>query len=417
MAETSPLHPTQAMIDTLSKTLVDTTAPQRYLVEAEDQRVARLLHEGFEDTTQAQKEHTQDNLNRSREMIRDLLLGTPYESYVDDALNTQSKDSILPPILRDAYHRTEASLEEAISFPRWMANYATDDQLINVWQWHDAYLRHRNDDPQFKERLKDIKDGYQKGIEAAVAAGELDPSVQMTPERLDRILIEYGSPFSPILAQSNGYTNQKDDIVQIREDASDFVIYHEMTHLQGAGLWSMFEEGLADSIATLAYNHSHPTEEHVNPADSIYRPQMQALASVQRLTEGRMSLRLASAIRTGPDQTANMIDFVEQADQAIGLPALLTTVVAANKDMQHALSTHSSDIAKRFTQQRLQENLALLETLLLDDGGHNRREDLHTLKERILALDEDTTFSVNAINNASTIIIAASQASQPNTAS
>lgn len=446
MSESLALHPQEVLRIDLSRSLTHEVASPWYVVGAEDRRVQQALHEvytdpyAYESTThrigrqlltklglttpkkpilyedpyvqssQARaKEDIQDELNRTRDKLRQNLLDTVDEEAVDTFLGVRNDTSILPSTLRVAHRQTEEETGTSLTFPRWMANHATDEQLLNVWQWHKDYLASRDSDPEFLARVQNIKNGYRQGLEAAITAGELDSSMYLTAEQLDEIPIKHGSPLSPLTAHAHAYTDREQRTIHLRGEVSDFTIYHELTHLRGGGLGPLYEEGATDLIAAAIYNHAHSKEEQIDLTDSIYAPLIQSLASIEHLTEGYMDLQRLSAISAQPSELHNLVDFIIQIDNIIGLPLLFTITQSARATLSDLMTVKGPYISTEVAQRMMSENLSFMEAVFLDEQGHLRHENLSDVVYRILALEQAIQASPSALKDALATVLAAHQ--------
>jgi len=70
----------------------------------------------------------------------------------------------LPALFQDLHKQAEQEYGDELPFLTWMADHATDEQLLNVWQWHDAYLDNLDTDSTFQERIHSIKSRHLEGF-------------------------------------------------------------------------------------------------------------------------------------------------------------------------------------------------------------------------------------------------------------
>jgi len=439
-----PLHAGEALQLDLARELVGEVSPPLYVVGIEDSRVEQALHEVYFDpyihesfihrigrrlltksglttpkkpiiredpyleTSQAQaREGIHNELDRTRDKLRRTILNTVDEQVIDTyiGVRTDDPDSILPSTLKIAHRQAENTAGESITFSRWMADYASDEELLNVWQWHKDYLNSRDNDPEFIARIQNVKAGYLVGLEAAIAAGEIDPAMRMTTEQIDSIRIQHSSPFSPITAYAHAHADTTLRSIRLRHATNDFSIYHEIAHLRGGGLGRLHEEGAAELIATIIYNYSHSAEEQIDPTNSVYTPLVQSLASIERLTEGNMNLRQISAISAGPSERQNFLVFATQVDTFIELALVDTITQSSMKDFAELSETQGASKAIHFTQRSMLDSLRFMEAVLLDEQGHLRRESLEEIFSRVVAVASAKHVSPKIVSDAFVMIL------------
>ena len=269
-----------------------------------DQKAEFIKQPDFVVTQSKPEGQIQHMLDTSRMVIRGGILWGVDDVAVDNYLGIRAEASILPGFLCGLHKQAEQKLGHELSFLAWMSHKptsrepygASDDQLLNVWQWHDQYLAGRNNDPAFRERIIALREGYMRGLTAAIQAKDLHPSLGSEPADINRIMVVHGSPFSPILAFAKGYADKHGQEVQVRQDVTDYEMYHEVTHMLNGGLVGELDEGATDMIATTIYNHAHPVEERVAIEDSVYFDQVAVLQSIGRMTDGEVGLFNPSSI-------------------------------------------------------------------------------------------------------------------------
>lgn len=257
----------------------------------------RLIERPYlEDNQQRQNEIITEELDQSREIIKNNIVEGIDDVAVDVRMGLRADDCILPPLFQELHRRAEEKVGGEITFLKWMTDHATNEQLTNVWQWHDKYLSDLDNDPAFQERVSSIKAGYVEGSKQAIAAGALHPDIAVHEPKMEAIHVVHGSPFSPVLANANAYVDRKIGVVQMREGIDDFMLYHEITHLFG-GMQFEFDEGITDLVAAEVYNRVHPEDGHVDPRSSVYADQIATLEAIDRMSGGQAGLYELSRAR------------------------------------------------------------------------------------------------------------------------
>lgn len=391
--------------DNLSKALVNGASAAHYVVRVENERVDSMLEEqplqhhakesrlarlgrsflakrGYAAPLPANhvaeqsadqsmhKESIASELKASREFIKNGIIEGIDDLAVDVRLGMRTDDCILPPFLQELHRQAEAEAGTAVPFLEWMTDSATDEQLLNVWQWHDSYLDKLDNDPAFQERITLLKQGYAEGSQLATTEGPLHPDIATQEAELEEIRIVHGSPFSPVLATAQAYIEPHTDVVQILAGASDFTLYHEMTHVRYGGLGFGFDEGMTEVIAAEIYNRSHPKEEHVDVRKEVYSGEIAMHDAIARMTEGKVGLYETSGAYAGSSRSKNIDVLIAQIDDAIGLPIIRPVLAAAQTIMEANMARLPSHAAGALARNFLQLQTELFAAAMLDDHGN-----------------------------------------------
>lgn len=401
------LHPEEKR-DILSKALISPEAAPRYVPGQEERRVDELLDvqytepyanqsrlasiarrvltattryqpkepepipRPFLDESQArQQARITEELNHSRELLRRNLLFGVDDIVVDQFLGLRAEESILPNTIRQAHRQAEAAQEKEISFLSWMADIATDEQLINVWQWHDAYLRERDEDPEFQERIARIKAEYGQGLEKAIAAGLLPPEVAIDKVQLDSLSFRHGSPFSPVLASAQAYVDHDVREIQLREGTNDFTLYHEISHTLTGGLHPAFDEGLTDMMAATIYNGvREDARDHVDPHEHAYADQIATLEALGRIIGSPSVMYEFAQVGSGSDKIYNSVALLRHVDAKIGLPLMSGLLGHLNDYMEGQETILDTTTWKLVSHLAMRQWVEFIEAMMRDDNGH-----------------------------------------------
>ncbi len=262
-----------------------------------------------------------DNLTEEDNQKMDLFLGI----VADD-----TKATILPNSLKTFFEQGRKDFGDDLTFLGWATNHASDEQLLNILQWNDDYLRSLDEADEFKERATKLKDEYRQGLDSAIKKGLLHPSLAASASEMNKIPIRHASPLSPIIAEAHGYIDTTSKAVHVRPHENDFTFYHELTHLRGSGFVSELEEGRTDLIAEAIYNEVYdeplPQEELVP-----YAHQIGTLAALERLVGEKANLFQLSKLSSEDDATDNTLALLHQVDDSLGFPLLEAAILHARQ--------------------------------------------------------------------------------------
>lgn len=342
-----------------------------------------------------------EELQISREMIRASTANPADVLAVDAYLGVRSPDdSILPPLFHRLHREAEEKEGKALPFLEWMSDYASDEQLLNVWQWNDDYLRQLDESPEFQERIKAIKREYREGEQRAIEQSLLHPDSRISDETLSAARISHTSPLSTVAAIAHGAAESDTRSIQIRETASDFTVYHELTHLSGGGFTFDFNEGTTDLRAATIYNAAHPN----NPVDAsklIYGEQIKILETLEDLSGGTVNPYRLSQLAAGPDEIQNSLDLIGMVDSNIGYPLLLAASRQSQDFMEEKQGTLNSSDLRLVAEVRLRRQIELFATAL----PHTQPGDPLSLMREMLAPEIAERFDPATIVNGLSVIL------------
>jgi hypothetical protein len=274
----------------------------------------------------------------SRDRMKTELAEGIDDSGIDEYLRIHTDQSILPPFLQEQHRQTEHELGQDISFYRWMADHASDDQLASVQQWHDDYLKELDTDPWFIEQVEEMRANYAAGIAEAIAAGDVNPSLAVTADALEAVRIVHSSPFSPLLKTASAYAYSDAKLIKVSPYIRDFTLYHEVAHTAGNG--GIFDEGLTDLVALSVYGHrpDEPSTVGVNG----YNDQYEMLYIVKQLSEGTIGTYELSEIFAGRHTSDFAKDraFANRVDAAIGFPVGSMLIMRGRNSLADASMWH-----------------------------------------------------------------------------
>lgn len=429
--------------DRLSKALIYEDGAPRYAVSAENDRVKELLDEQYTDpyaddsrlkglgralllklglyhsepgqlierphlqaSQQEQVTLIAGELDRTRALLKNTVVKGVDDVSVDDRLGLRTDDCMLPPIFREHHRQVEETSDNEITFLKWMTDHATNEQLMNVWQWHDTYLDNLDTDPSFREQIEAAKANYTVGSQRAIAAGVLHPAMVVPEQKMGDLTIVHGSPFSPLLSGSIAYADQAAGAVQIREGVSDFTLYHEMAHVLYGGMYPQFTEGITDLVAAEVYNHAHPDREPVDPRNMVYTDQIATLEAISRMGGGRFGLYELSRIYADSDNPRdNTFLFTARADEAIGLPVALSLSRTSEELIQKYETNLDGSRVRRATQLFVRGQAELLATLMFDDEGNKVATTINELGYQLLQAETSGKYDSSIIEDGIKAII------------
>ncbi|HSX15695.1 MAG TPA: hypothetical protein VLF40_02805 [Candidatus Saccharimonadales bacterium] len=345
-------------------------------VQLADKRTVLKLSEFERKSQELNTEDVQRSLETSREHIRQNTNWGADDVEVDAYLGMDKElndsDAILPSSFRGWHKAAQDEKGEKFTFLQWMANHATDEQLTNVWQWHDSYLSKLDSDPAFIEQVARTKADFQRGLKEGLRTHELHPNMAKYVQNLDRITVRHGSPFSALTATAQAYPSRDDHLLYIKPNRSDFAFHHEYMHVLYPGFEdAMTDEAATERLAMVTYNNSHAPADRLATDDSPYAENIQIQETLERMARGRSGLYGLSQGYAGSGHARqNQAQYVKQMDGAIGMP-IAQALLEVRQDVRGALRAQgdvwsASNSSTTYTLEVVQ----LLEKLASERGGN-----------------------------------------------
>jgi hypothetical protein len=417
----------------VSKVLLHDSASPRYVVGVEEERVASLLDETYTDPhagearamqfgrelmeraglrtpnepqlvdrpfleadQAARREAVHEELTASRDLLRDRINPGIDGLVIDEYLGLrENHQTLLPDHFKHVHQQAEADTGRRLSFTEWMSDHATDDQLLNVWQWHDHYLRTLDEAPEYQSQIERVTQGYADGVDAAIADGTLHPSMRHEGNG-DGVTIRHGSPFSPLMAVGYAYVDPDLRTIYTRQGVTDYSMFHERTHLEG-GLGSTFDEGATELITYAVYSRSGTVAEPYGIEGSAYRDNIATLVSLDMMTGRHVGLYGISEFYAGPYRQANAAAFAIHVDDEIGLP-VCQQVITNGREL-HAELAANLDLgsAALATQLSMRLESELMESALVDPYGNRIHLSMSEIAQRIVSEDNITRYGPGVV--------------------
>lgn len=409
----------------ISNSLVEPSSPFRFVVDAEERRVEELLDVTYfnpierggrlarfgkgvlaragvrqaaepeerprpwlENSQDQHRQYIADELRTSRERLRENISRDIDRVAIDGRLRVREDSSILPTTIRLAHQQAESNAGRKITFIEWMSDLATDEQLLNVWQWHDDYLHRLDESAEFKDRIRRVKADYKQGLDAAIAAGDLSPELAKDVSSLDSMRFRHGSPLSPVMSIASAQMLRTQNTVHMRDTINDSTLFHEITHGIGRGFIPELDEGATDLIADRIYAHS-PTaivEGKSYQHHQAYRDDIASLELIQKLSDGACDLHTISRAYAGKDAPTNTVELLQEVDDAVGVPMGLPLFRTAREAYTAAqeLGEYTPNTVAQYAAYTLRRTLNVVaDATLNNDTGLHRINTVNKLVEGI----------------------------------
>ncbi len=194
------------------------------------------------------------------ERVRNKLRGFENKLNVDIAEGldkTFELDGGVPQSFGQWRSEAEAQRGEHMTWTKWAADAATNDQLVDFLRWNSDYLRNINGDPRVRARIEERRETYVADIYKLYDMGVLHPdSIYDSAESVYGALIYVGDRFELAMHDAHGRTygyEGGDSVVLMgRGHIMSYIsptFEHELSHLVGDDEEHWVRETGADFVA------------------------------------------------------------------------------------------------------------------------------------------------------------------------
>lgn len=199
----------------------------------------------------------------------------------------------LPTMLLGGYvddvQKGKAQGKDAKTIMSWLATDASDDQLLNTLQWHNAHIEAMQTNPELMRVIEDEKLGFKDDVARGVTEGWLSPKVLDGLESVDSTEVVFQDVFGTSIHGVGGYYELGKDSVAIAagataEETQTLIrngLAHELTHKEIGMLGgTVINEALTEHIRLSLREHQAKV---VSPdarygEKGVYKPERQLLA-------------------------------------------------------------------------------------------------------------------------------------------
>jgi hypothetical protein len=344
-----------------------------------------------------------DELEAGRQRLRECISDDIDRVAIDANLGLRSETQLLPETLRNFHAQAEQSAGREIRFVEWLTDFASDEQLLNVWQWHDGYLDKLDAAPQFEARVERLKREYQHGLQRAIAEGELHSDLMKKIHHMDDMKVVHGSPLSPIMAIARAQMVRARNTVYVRDGVTDDTLFHEFTHGISGGLVAELDEGATDIIAASVFNHSSHREKGGSYCyQEAYTNDVRSMQIIEALSEGMCGTLELSRACAGSDPIRNTVDYTLKLDEQLGLPLSNPLILFARsvyaRANDHGVFAHNEVV--EYSSLRMRKVLEVLRDVLLDAQGRHVAYTAQELVSNILSPRRVDKYDVGDITDA-----------------
>jgi len=345
--------------------------------------MVELGRPGLNERQEESRQSIADELEMGRQRLRECISDDIDRVAIDANLGLRSETPLLPGTLLNFHAQAEQSAGREICFVEWLTDFASDEQLLNVWQWHDDYLDRLDAAPQFEARIERLKREYRQGLQQAIAEGELHPDLMDKTHHMDDMKVVHGSPLSPVMAIARAQMVRARNTVYVRDGVTDDTLFHEFTHGISGGLVAELDEGATDIIAASVFNHSSYGEEGKEYCyQEAYTNDVKSLQIIEALSGGICGTLELSRACAGSDPIRNTVDYTLQLDEHLGLPLSNPLILFARnvylRTKSKGVFAHNEVV--EYSSSKMRKVLEVFRDVLLDAQG---RQVTHTAQELV----------------------------------
>jgi hypothetical protein len=253
-----------------------------------------------------------------------------------------------PTFLREQY--TESILYDdrnnkpEISWTNWLIERSTDDQLLNLFQWHIDTLGKQQQSEDVQEVIKIERDGYKDAVKRGVKENWLHRDAIRAVDKVDEVKVYVGDTFDTVLEDKGGYCFIGGNFVVIRpangetedEREANFVdnvahaAKHEFNHVALGDLPDTWLREAATEHIALVMEYGmpdvlHPDSRPINRG--TYSSERILLYRLLEYGKIRIPVELVMRAYSDPQGTEGNAykEFVRQLDKSWGKKDVLGT--------------------------------------------------------------------------------------------
>lgn len=175
--------------------------------------------QAFSDPDKRQEEHRNRLLDNTRHRIKLINPDTMGFEAVESELDISA-----PGFLKKAKDK------EKTSWYSWLADSASDEQLLNFLQWHTARLEQKNADPEVQKQIHDYKQKYKDRFREGLSEGWGGERVHDAIARIEDIPVYIGDVFDLGRKEAHAYHDSGSGVVVVGTIQDRRLMFHELNH-------------------------------------------------------------------------------------------------------------------------------------------------------------------------------------------
>ncbi|MDB5186713.1 MAG: hypothetical protein JWM07_185 [Candidatus Saccharibacteria bacterium] len=241
--------------------------------------------------------------------------------------------------------------EETLSWQDWLAKKATNEQLLNILQWHAHVSGEQLTHPEINEQIAGKKAVFKEMLPHLIDAGILAPQASSAIKSIDAINVRINDVFDTLIKGRAGYHTSGTEYVVIQQGTGataderyrslsyniDDVTFHELTHATLANNYNVgnevmdarwLNETLTERIAQLFKELDAGEDYQGMPA---YWDEDRLLTRMLDGDAGGVAVDMTVATRAYSGGKQELADFTSALDDAWGTDnalAKISTMVA-----------------------------------------------------------------------------------------
>jgi hypothetical protein len=124
----------------------------------------------------------------------------------------------------------KAKAKEKTTWHSWLADTASDEQLLNFLQWHAATLEQKNADPEVQKQIHAHKQQYKGRLKEGLDEGWAGEKVHDAIAQVDDVPVYIGDKIDLNIQRSEGYHDWGDNFIIVGDTQNSAVMSHELNH-------------------------------------------------------------------------------------------------------------------------------------------------------------------------------------------
>lgn len=181
----------------------------------------QLMPDFMHKSAENERELAKNSLRVTRKELRGINEVLYANSSVEDDL-----DQSAPAFLKTA----KDTAGEGVTWQSWLADTASDEQLLNFLQWHTTRHAELAASPEAKQQIEVLKQGYKDRLEQGIQEGWVSQAARSAIKKLDNTRIHAGDAFDLLAHKLKGYQINGTNYAIVDSLQNISTTYHELHH-------------------------------------------------------------------------------------------------------------------------------------------------------------------------------------------